>query len=129
MVGDCGSPRRRSPASCSSGVSVQERRRYWRSHGSVFGQNLFTAENLPSNVAVVERLKEVGSRLGVTVAQLALAWVMNNPTVSVSLVGARTAAEVRENLGALTVKFAQSDLVEIGEIMQGAVGQIQEIPT
>src|SRR5439155_20997046 len=74
----------------------------WRSTGVAFGQPLFRGENFKRNVAVVDRLRrEVAEPKGVTVAQLALAWVLHNPVVSTGLVGARAPAEVEENLGAL----------------------------
>ncbi len=97
----------------------------WRSKGVAFGQPIFRGENFRKNVAVVERLKEEVARpKGITVAQLALGWVMRNPVVSTALVGARKPAEVDENLGALDVTLSDQDLAQIDEIMRGAAGQV-----
>ena len=49
---------------------------------------------------VVDVLDEVSAETGKTVAQVALNWLLQRPTVSTVLIGARTEAQLRENLGA-----------------------------
>ena len=53
--------------------------------------------------AVEARLRPLAQRLGCSLAQLALAWCAANPHVSSVLTGASSAAQLRENLGALAV--------------------------
>ncbi len=101
----------------------------WRSRGVAFGQSLFTAENFPTNVAVADRLKTVAQRLGTTLPLMAIAWVLQQPAVSVALAGIRKPEEIEQNIGALDVTFSDDDLREIDEIMAGAAGQVDEIPT
>ncbi len=101
----------------------------WRSKGDAFGQALFTEENFPKNIDVVERLKEIASRLGTTLPKLAIAWVLQHPAVAVALAGTRTPAEIEHNVGALDVKLSAADLTKIDEIMTGAAGQVAAIPT
>lgn len=101
----------------------------WRSGGTAFGQQLFTPENLPQNLKVVARLKELAGRKGVLLPQLALAWALRNPVVSVALVGARKPEEVEENVGAMRVRFDDAELAEIDEIMQSAAGLAEAVPT
>jgi aryl-alcohol dehydrogenase-like predicted oxidoreductase len=101
----------------------------WRSHGVAFGQALFTPENFPRNVEVADRLKAVAQRLGTTLPKMAIAWVLQHPAVSVALSGTRKPEEIEHNVGALEVRFSRSDLDEIDEIMQGAAGQVEAIPT
>lgn len=50
----------------------------------------------------VEELKPIAARAGLTVAQLAAAWLLSRPGVSTVLVGARTVAEIEENVGGAT---------------------------
>jgi aryl-alcohol dehydrogenase-like predicted oxidoreductase len=57
----------------------------WRQRGNVFGQSLFTAENLPTNTGVVEELAAIASDLGVGLAPMAIAWVVRDPVVAVAL--------------------------------------------
>lgn len=97
----------------------------WRARGVAFGQPIFRGDNFKQNVAVVDRLKaEVAQPKGVTMAQLALAWVLRNSVVSTALVGARKPSEVEENLGALDVALSDDDLARIDEIMRGAAGLV-----
>ncbi len=101
----------------------------WRSRGTAFRQPLLTAEHLPANLDVVDRLKQVAARIRVTLPQLALAWVLREPLVATALVGFRRPSEVDDNLGALDVAFSGADLAEIDAIMVDAKGQVEELPT
>jgi aryl-alcohol dehydrogenase-like predicted oxidoreductase len=101
----------------------------WRSRGSAFGQALFSADNFPRNVEVADRLKVVAERLGTTLPKLAIAWVLANPAVSVALSGTRRPAEIEHNVGALDARLSDADLREIDQIMTGAAGQVDAIPT
>lgn len=71
----------------------------WRANGANFGLASFGEDNLNANIAVVEKLKGIASDHGKTVAQLAVAWVLANTTVTVALCGMVKAAEVDENVG------------------------------
>jgi aryl-alcohol dehydrogenase-like predicted oxidoreductase len=63
----------------------------------------------------VEALRPIAARAGLTVAQLAVAWLIARPGVSCALVGARTVKEIEENTGgAATVDpalLAEADAV------------------
>jgi aryl-alcohol dehydrogenase-like predicted oxidoreductase len=96
--------------------------RDWRATGQAFGLPIFERENLAKNVAVVERLKAFARERDRTVAQLALAWVLRHPAVSVALVGARNSAEIEAALPAVGWRLSEAELAEIEEIMQGAAG-------
>ena len=98
----------------------------WRAGGVAFGQPLFRPENLKKNVAVVERLaREVAAPRGLPVSQIALAWVLRNPVISVALVGARTPAEVEQNLVGAGLQLTDTEVARIDEIMQDAAGTIR----
>jgi aryl-alcohol dehydrogenase-like predicted oxidoreductase len=95
----------------------------WRARGVAFGQPILGGENFEKNVAVVERLKaEVAAPLGVPVSQVALAWVLRHPALSTGLVGARTPAEVDQNLVGAALKLSDADVAKIDAIMSGAAG-------
>ncbi len=70
----------------------------WRARRDNFGIQSWGPENLAKNVAVVEKLKTIAGDNGLTVPQLAIAWVIKNPAVSVALVGAKTPQEMNEDL-------------------------------
>ncbi len=59
----------------------------------------------------VAELKKIADELGVSLAQLSLAWCVKNPHVSSVITGASNAAQVRENMTALDVVPLLSDEV------------------
>ncbi len=74
---------------------------------------------------VVERLKrEVAEPRGVPVSQIALAWVLRNPVVSTALVGARTPAEVDQNVAGASLQLGDDEVARIESIMRDAAGTI-----
>jgi L-glyceraldehyde 3-phosphate reductase len=59
-------------------------------------------------------LAGIAERRGQSLAQLALAWVLRDPTVASTLVGASSVAQLEENLGALdNLDFTADELTEI----------------
>ena len=50
---------------------------------------------------VVDVMDEIAKETGKTVAQIALNWLLQRPTVSTLVIGARTEAQLRDNLGAV----------------------------
>lgn len=101
----------------------------WRAGGTAFGQALFTPGNFERNLAVVERLKQIARRRGVTLPQLALAWVLPHSPVTVALVGARLPDEITEAAAAAGVRLSEELLVEIDAVMGDAAGLSAALPT
>ncbi|MCU7494112.1 MAG: aldo/keto reductase [Ignavibacteria bacterium] len=73
----------------------------------------FNEENLEHNLLLVEALRKVAERKNVTVAQIAIAWVLSRGADIVPLVGARRKERLHEALKALDIKLSKSDLEEI----------------
>jgi aryl-alcohol dehydrogenase-like predicted oxidoreductase len=69
----------------------------------------FSEANREGNLRLVDALREVAERRGVTVAQLAIAWVMARGADIVALVGARTRARLAEALGAIELELSDDD--------------------
>jgi aryl-alcohol dehydrogenase-like predicted oxidoreductase len=65
------------------------------------------------NLALVDALRKIADSKGVTVAQLAVAWVAAQGTDIVPLVGARTRTRLTESLGAVEIELSAADLAEI----------------
>ena len=70
----------------------------WRKSREAFGLPLYEGEHFERNLRIVDRLKEIAADNGKTVAQLAIAWVLSNPAITVALCGARKPAEIIENV-------------------------------
>ena len=73
----------------------------------------FKDPRLSRNLALVERLREVGERVQRPPGQVAIAWVLRNPAVTGAIVGARNATQVEGNVDAATLRLTNK---EIGEI-------------
>lgn len=67
------------------------------------------------NLAIADAVKEVASELGRTPAQVALAWTLNARGVTAPIIGARTIAQLEDNLGALEVDLAPAHLARLAE--------------
>lgn len=62
----------------------------------------------------LQALAGIAERRGQSLAQLALAWVLRDPAVASTLVGASSVAQLEENLGALSnLDFTDEELTEI----------------
>ncbi|MFE4213342.1 aldo/keto reductase [Streptomyces sp. NPDC056844] len=59
---------------------------------------------------IADAVKEVAAELGRTPAQVGLAWTLRNPGVTAPVIGARTPAQLEDNLGALEVEFTAAQL-------------------
>ncbi len=69
----------------------------------------------------VQKLKPVAQEAGLTMAQLAIAWVLQHRNVSSAIVGASRPEQVRDNVKAAGVKLDAAILKRIDEILGGAV--------
>ena len=85
----------------------------WRRSLMAFGQPIFKGQNFLDNLKKVDTLKEMAADKGFSVAQLALAWVASEPTVSVALVGTRKPEEIQENVAAADWELSPSERAEI----------------
>jgi aryl-alcohol dehydrogenase-like predicted oxidoreductase len=70
-----------------------------------------------SNQAKVQALKEVADELGLSRAQLALAWVLRDSQMSCAITGATKPAQIKESLGAAGVDLPEDVLDRIDEIL------------
>jgi aryl-alcohol dehydrogenase-like predicted oxidoreductase len=75
----------------------------------------FPPVNLEKGYGIVDAMASVAQRNDATVAQIALAWLLHQPAVTSVIIGARNAAQLKDNLGAADVKLNESDLKEIDD--------------
>ncbi|WP_405967191.1 aldo/keto reductase [Streptomyces sp. NBC_00015] len=73
----------------------------------------FQGDNLQHNLNLVEALRKIAEQKGVSVAQIAIAWVLAQGEDIVPLVGARTRERLAESLGALDVVLEAADLAAV----------------
>ncbi|GAA2698450.1 MULTISPECIES: aldo/keto reductase family protein [Nonomuraea] len=65
----------------------------------------------------VQNLKPIAADLGLTMAQLAVAWVLQNPNVASAIVGATRPEQVRDNVKAAGVKLDAEVLSKIDDVL------------
>jgi aryl-alcohol dehydrogenase-like predicted oxidoreductase len=68
-------------------------------------------------IAVVEELLPLAAASGVTLAQLANAWVLRHPAVHSAIIGPRTLAQLEDSLGALDVRIDAADAERIDQLV------------
>ena len=69
----------------------------------------------------VQQLKPLAEQAGMSMAQLAIAWVLANPNVSSAIIGASRPDQVRDNVGA-SGKVLDADLLaKVDEVLEGVV--------
>jgi len=83
-----------------------------------WAMNRFLKENV---LEAVQRLRPIAERLGVTMSQLALAWVLREPNVASAIVGASRPEQVDENVAASGIALDAATLAAIDEAVAGVV--------
>lgn len=82
-----------------------------RVRGSI--ERVLTDENLDR----VTALMSVAQDLGVTLSQLALAWILRQPAISSALIGASKPEQIRENVKAVDLTLSEETLSRIDAIL------------
>ena len=84
----------------------------WRKHNPNFQEPL-----LSRNLLLVETLRAIGKRHGVTPGEVAIAWTLRNPAVTGAIVGVRSPRQVSGVVGAPDVKLSAEDMLEIEQVL------------
>jgi aryl-alcohol dehydrogenase-like predicted oxidoreductase len=102
------------------------------SHGDIRAHfPRFQGENLERNQQLISRLREIARGKGVSVAQLALAWILTKGNEIVPLVGARRRDQLREALETLPISLSADEIgaiehaVPAGSVAGDRYGQEQ----
>ena len=89
----------------------------WRS-----GSSVFHGADFRQNLQIVGELDRLATHeLGMSVAQLAVAWTLANPAVHVAIVGSRSSVHIEEATAAAGLNLTDVDLAQIDRITAGAV--------
>ncbi|MFY1699011.1 aldo/keto reductase family protein [Solwaraspora sp. WMMD791] len=88
-----------------------------QSGGATFISRFMTDQTL----STVARLKPLAEQAGLTMAQLAVAWVLQNPNVSSAIIGATRPEQVRDNVKASGVQLDSGLLKAIDEVLDPIV--------
>jgi len=80
----------------------------WRKRNAEFQE-----PKLTQNMQLVERLRKVGVRRGLTPGQVAIAWTLRHSVVTGAIVGARNAKQVEEMMGAPDFRLSEVEIAEV----------------
>jgi aryl-alcohol dehydrogenase-like predicted oxidoreductase len=78
----------------------------------------FTEPNLSRNLALVERLREIGHRHNRSVGEVAIAWTLHHPAVTGAIVGARNARQAEGVMRAGDLRLADEEINEIEDFFE-----------
>lgn len=70
----------------------------------------FSAENYPHNLVLLEPVKAMAADLGITPAQLTLAWLLHQTPTMVAIPGTTSLDHARDNLAATEIKLTETQL-------------------
>jgi aryl-alcohol dehydrogenase-like predicted oxidoreductase len=65
---------------------------------------------------IIDVMQEMAASKGVSVAQIALAWLLHQPVVTSVIVGAKKPEQLADNLKAIEVKFTDDELKRLDEV-------------
>jgi aryl-alcohol dehydrogenase-like predicted oxidoreductase len=85
----------------------------WRSR-----HPLFTEPQLSVNLRFVDRLRTIATKMGISVSQLALAWVLRLPEITSAIAGARNASQIQETVRAGRIALPVTVAAEIDDLLQ-----------
>jgi aryl-alcohol dehydrogenase-like predicted oxidoreductase len=73
----------------------------------------FQGENLAANQRMIAKLQAIAREKGVSVAQLALGWILTKGSEIIPLVGARTQAQLSDALATMKLSFSAEEIAAI----------------
>ena len=77
----------------------------------------FKEPKLTRNLALVERLREIGRRHGRSPGEVAIAWTLRRPEVTAAIVGLRAPGQLREIIGAAEFRLDSAEVKEIADFL------------
>ena len=94
----------------------------WRKRNPFFNE-----PQLSVNLDTIESLQSIAERNRLTMAQLALIWILREPVLTAAIVGARRPGQIGETLKASGVGLSNSDLEEIESILRQREEKVPEM--
>ena len=76
--------------------------------------------NINNNLTATEGLQAIAREKGITLAQLAIAWVLAQGDDIIALVGSRTVDQINDSLKAIHVNLTKNDLERMEQLIPKA---------
>ena len=81
------------------------------------GANMISRWMRDEVLSAVQKLKPIAESVDLTLSQLAIAWVLQNPNVSSAIIGATKPVQIKENVKASGVKLSERTMREIDQLL------------
>jgi len=78
----------------------------------------FNEPELSKNLAIVEKLKTIAAGAGITISQLAIAWVISKPGITSAIVGARKPGQILETVKAGDVVLSSEVMNKVAQVLE-----------
>jgi aryl-alcohol dehydrogenase-like predicted oxidoreductase len=65
---------------------------------------------------IIDVMKEIGDARGVSVAQIALSWLLHKKHVTSVIIGAKTEAQLNDNIAATSVELSSDDMAKLDDV-------------
>jgi aryl-alcohol dehydrogenase-like predicted oxidoreductase len=87
------------------------------------GMEAWKARNAdPRTWEIMKEVEEIAGRHGASASQVALAWLADQPAVTSVILGARTPAQLADNLAAADLELTAGELLRLSEVSRPRVG-------
>ncbi len=77
----------------------------------------FRGDRYRTNVEVVNRLRTFAEQEGMTMTQLSLGWLLQNPAVGVVICGAKSPKQIRETVAASSARLSPDQMATVDQIV------------
>jgi len=86
-----------------------------RARTDAFAKSLYSRDN---DFAIAERVTEVAQERGIPNAQIALAWLLNNPVITAPIIGASKPGHLEDAVAALSVHLSEEEKNKLEDLYQ-----------
>lgn len=89
-------------------------------HRSSPTDKYFHGEDFPENLKIAQRVKVIATELNKTPTQIALRWVLENSCVTTAIFGAKTVAQLEENIAASNFVLSKEAIQSLNKVVRNA---------
>ncbi len=86
----------------------------------------FLGKKFEATTELIENLKPIAERNGITLAQLVISWVLRRKEVTAAIVGARRPQQTKETAPAADINLNEQDVEEIEELLERRLQKIDK---
>ena len=92
----------------------QEEQETFRAQTDAIGKRLFGSDDL--NITMAQRVSQVAEAHGVSMAQIALAWILSKSFVTAPIIGATKLHHLDDAVASLSVQLTQDEIKHLEEL-------------